>query len=147
MHGLMVHHVSLVVSDLERSIGFYQRAFGLRRLNRPPFRTPGAWLESGALQIHLVENRDGSFRPHATVDNNDWHFAFRTDQFDAILDHLLAIGFREDAGAEEPDRILVLRQGLAGFPQLYIRDPDNNIIEINGAPAEQPPLWPAPDAG
>lgn len=146
MLGLGVHHVSLVVTDLERSIAFYQSVFGLERLSRPPFKMPGAWLASGPLQIHLVANAEASFRPHPTVDNNDWHFAFRTDDFDAVLKHLLATGFREDAAEDDPHRILVLRQGLAGFPQLYVRDPDNNVIEVNGAPAAQPPLWQPPAA-
>ena len=144
MLGLEVHHVSVVVSDLDRAMAFYERAFGMQRLSRPPFRTAGAWLACGALQIHLVENTDGSFRTRPTVDNNDWHFAFRTERFDTVLEHLLAAGFREDAADEAPEKILVLRQGLAGFPQLYIRDPDNNIIEVNGAPAEQPAAWQPP---
>jgi hypothetical protein len=29
---------------------------------------------------------------------------------------------------------MVRRDGPAGFPQLFILDPDRNIIEINGAP-------------
>ena len=144
MQGLEVHHVSVVVADLDRALAFYERAFGFQRLSRPPFRTAGAWLACGALQIHLVENTDGSFRTRKTVDNNDWHFAFRTNAFDAVLERLLAAGFREDADDEAAEKILVLRQGLAGFPQLYIRDPDNNVIEVNGAPSAQPPLWQPP---
>ena len=31
-------------------------------------------------------------------------------------------------------RLLVKRSGLAGFPQLYLIDPDRNVIEVNGAP-------------
>jgi hypothetical protein len=27
-----------------------------------------------------------------------------------------------------------VRRGPAGFPQLFLLDPDRNIIEINGAP-------------
>jgi len=141
MLGVALHHVSLIVTDLDRALDFYQRAFGLDRLARPPFRTPGAWLACGPIQIHLVHNPAGSFRPVPTVDNNDWHFSFRTDDFHGVLEHLLAIGFREDVPVDDPQHIMVLRQGLAGFPQLYIRDPDGNIIEVNGAPPEQPPLW------
>ncbi len=28
----------------------------------------------------------------------------------------------------------MLREGLAGFPQLYLLDPDLNTIEVNAAP-------------
>jgi hypothetical protein len=31
-------------------------------------------------------------------------------------------------------RVMVRCDGPAGFPQLFILDPDRNIIEINGAP-------------
>ena len=31
-------------------------------------------------------------------------------------------------------RVMVRRDGPAGFPELSILDPDRNIIEINGAP-------------
>ncbi len=32
-----------------------------------------------------------------------------------------------------PKRFLVSRSGIAGFPQLYLRDPDLNVVEIDGA--------------
>ncbi|WP_413709024.1 hypothetical protein [Rhizobium sp. Rhizsp82] len=45
-----------------------------------------------------------------------------------------ALGFREDLPEDHPKYLLVSRIGLAGFPQLYLRDPDLNVIEINSAP-------------
>ena len=30
--------------------------------------------------------------------------------------------------------MLVVREGIAGFPQLYLLDPDFNTIEVNAAP-------------
>jgi hypothetical protein len=47
---------------------------------------------------------------------------------------LTANGFREHAAEDDPMRIMVRRNGLAGLPQLYLLDPDRNIIEVNGAP-------------
>jgi len=134
MLDLRVHHLSIVVTDLERSVEFYQQAFGLERLARPPFKTEGAWLSCHGFQIHLIHYPQGTFRETGTIDNNDTHFAFHTRDFDGILDHLVGLGFREDAEEGDPMRLFVLRQGLAGFPQLYLLDPDRNIVEINGAP-------------
>lgn len=134
MLDLRLHHVSIVVTDLERSVAFYQKAFGLERLARPPFKTVGAWLACGDLQIHLILYPQGTFRAQSAIDNNDIHFAFNTREFYVILDHLLAQGFREDVDVDDPMHIYVLREGLAGFPQLYVRDPDRNMVEINGAP-------------
>lgn len=85
------------------------------------------------MQVHLVVYPEGTFRQRTTVDRNDWHFAFRTDDFDATLDHLAALGFSENLPEDDPKHLLVSRYGLAGFPQLYLRDPDLNVIEINGA--------------
>ncbi len=31
-------------------------------------------------------------------------------------------------------RVMIRRNGRADFPQLFLLDPDRNIIEINGAP-------------
>jgi glyoxylase I family protein len=60
--------------------------------------------------------------------------AFRTDDFDGALATLTVNGFREDAAEDDPMRVMVRRNGPAGYPQLFLLDPDRNIIEINGAP-------------
>jgi glyoxylase I family protein len=132
MHGL--HHVSIITADLEKSLPFYCEVFGLSEIPRPDFPVAGAWLACGSLQVHLVAHSDGTFRQRHSIDRNDWHFAFRTDDFEGILGHLAALGFREDLPGDDPKYLLVLRAGLAGFPQLYLRDPDSNIVEINAAP-------------
>ena len=72
--------------------------------------------------------------PDGNIDGDDSHFAFRTDDFDGALATLTANGFREDAAEDDPMRVMVRRNGLAGFPQLFLLDPDRNIVEINGAP-------------
>ena len=83
--------------------------------------------------MHLTVHPPGSFRT-GNIDNDDCHFAFRTDDFDGALATLTAGGFREDAAEDDPMRVMVRRNSPAGFPQLYLLDPDHNIIEINGAP-------------
>ena len=132
MAQLALHHVSIIVSDLPRSLAFYQNLFGLTIIDQPPFKSRGAWLACGALQVHLISST-GSFRT-GNIAAADCHFAFRTDDFDGALATLTANGFREDAAEDDPMRVMVRRDGPAGFPQLFILDPDRNIIEINGAP-------------
>ncbi|EPR23459.1 VOC family protein [Agrobacterium radiobacter] len=134
MSLLALHHVSIITADLGKSLPFYRDAFGLTEIARPSFSVNGAWLACGDLQVHLVEYPDGTFRQHPAVDRNDWHFAFRTDDFDGAVDRLMRLGFREDLPQSDPHCLLIFRTGLAGFPQLYLRDPDLNVIEINGAP-------------
>lgn len=134
MVDLRLHHVSIVATDLDRSVAFYRDLFALPQLERPAFSIPGAWFACGGLQLHIVHNPEGTFRTEDSVDNNDAHFAFNTDDFDGVLHRLVERGFREDAAKDDPLRLLVVRAGKAGFPQLYLRDPDRNIVEVNGAP-------------
>jgi catechol 2,3-dioxygenase-like lactoylglutathione lyase family enzyme len=139
MPDVSLHHVSVVTKDLDRSVAFYQTLFQLERLQRPPFATAGAWLGCGDLQIHMVLHPAGTYRAQPTLDNADGHFSFRTDDFEAVLARLNAHGFSEHAKDGDPKRILLLRDGKAGFPQLYVLDPDWNIVEVNGSPV----TWPA----
>ena len=133
MAQLALHHVNVIVSDLPRSLAFYQKLFGLTIIERPPFKNAGAWLACGALQVHLSICPSGSFRTRS-IDGADTHFAFRTEDFDGALPTLIANGFSEDAVEDDPMRVMVRRNGPTGFPQLFLLDPDRNIIEINGAP-------------
>jgi glyoxylase I family protein len=132
MAQLALHHINVIVTDLPRSLAFYQKLLGLTIMERPPFRTVGAWLASGTLQLHLTVHPLGSFRT-SNIDNDDCHFAFRTDDFDDALATLTAGGFREDATEDDPMRVFVRRNSPAGFPQLFVLDPDRNIVEISGA--------------
>lgn len=128
-----LHHVALVATDPERSAAFYQQIFGLERLSRPPCKIEGVGLDCGpGLQLHLTKHLPGNFRTGG-VDNNDVHFALRTDDFEGILARVIAASFPEDATQGDPKRILVNRSGMAGFLRLYLMDPDRNIIEVNTA--------------
>jgi catechol 2,3-dioxygenase-like lactoylglutathione lyase family enzyme len=132
MPSVAIHHVSVLSTDLERSVQFYERVFDLKRQPRPPFATAGAWFACGHLQVHINVYPPGNFRQRG-IDRDDGHFAFRTDDFEGFVDHLKAQGFREDTDENDPQRMIVVRKGIAGFPQVYLADPDRNIIEVNGA--------------
>ncbi|PWE52239.1 lactoylglutathione lyase [Metarhizobium album] len=131
---MALHHVSIITKDLAKSLPFYRDVFGLTEIKRPDFPVAGAWLACGRLQVHLVVHPDGTFRRKAVIDRNDWHFAFNTEDFDGIVSKLKSLGFSSDLAEADPKHMLVFRSGLAGFPQLYLRDPDFNVVEINGAP-------------
>jgi catechol 2,3-dioxygenase-like lactoylglutathione lyase family enzyme len=132
--ALGLHHISLAVTDIERSRQFYEDVFGLEPLPRPPFDSVGVWFGIGSLQVHLIQYAAGTFRSKRTASTLDTHFAFRTADFDGFIAHAAARGFREDAPEGDPKRLMMRRHGPAGFPQVYLLDPDNNIIEVNGAP-------------
>ena len=101
MAELSLHHVAIIVTDLDRSANFYQRLFGLSPIARPPFPIPGQWLGVGDLAIHLTVYPAGHFRTRV-VDNDDIHFAFRTYDFEGFVQRAIAMGFREDGAQDDP---------------------------------------------
>lgn len=117
-----LHHVSVLVTDLERSKAFYGGILGLEETQRPPFDFPGAWYQMGTGQIHLIVRPEKAPKP-AGVDPSAAHLALRVDDYDRTVEHLKAHGIEVK---ERPDSI-------TGWPQVYCADPDGNIIELNAA--------------
>ena len=126
-----LHHVSVVTRDLDRARAFYCDRLRFEQVARPAFPGPGAWLRAGGLELHLILYPTGTMRRSAAIDANDVHFAMRVDNFDDALAELHRAGFRESAELGDPDHLLVKRDSLAGYGQIYLRDCDHNIIEIN----------------
>jgi glyoxylase I family protein len=133
MEITLLHHVALTVSDLERSRKFYREVLGLEEIARPNFSFPGAWFQLGAAQqLHLIVHSASTYREGKGLDTRDVHFAARVGNYWATVEFLHGLGFREDA-ADEFRKIIVNPQATAGFPQMYIMDPDRHVIEINAA--------------
>lgn len=133
MQIAQLHHVTLTVSDLERSRRFYREVLGLAEIPRPNFPFPGAWFDvSGAQQLHLIVHDRSTFREGKPLDTRDIHFAVRVSGYWETVEELLSRGYREDS-ADEFRKLIVNPKATAGFPQIYILDPDRHVIEINAA--------------
>ena len=126
-----IHHASLPVSDVERSARFYKEVLGLQEIARPPFDFPGAWFQVGPNQLHLIVGAHSTFRGEKGVDSRDIHFAVRVRSFSAALEFLQAKGYSTDVPPDDPMHMKVSEHATAGFPQIYILDPDRNVVEIN----------------
>jgi glyoxylase I family protein len=123
-----IHHVSLCVRDLERSKFFYMEMLGFTEIERPPFDFPGAWIAvgTGGQQLHLIVHEGQTLR-QGDMDSRDGHFALRVGSYKGTLERLKQKGITYDARP----------QSKAGFPQIYVLDPDRNIIEFNADPFEE----------
>lgn len=126
-----LHHVALTVTDIERSIKFYREILSIKEIARPPFNFPGAWFRLGETQeLHLIVHDRATFR-EKPLDSRDVHLAVRVPSYRAALEFLRGKGYREDAGPDDPHRMIVQPHATAGYPQIYICDPDRHVIEIN----------------
>ena len=137
-----LHHVSLPIRDLERAREFYGGMLGLTEIDRPAFGFGGAWYRVGDRDLHLIVSKPGehaTFRQDKGIDSHDAHVAIRVRSYSGAVRHLEAHGFRaaDDRNPQPTDanpRPMRLNPGgPAGFPQIYILDPDRNVIEINAS--------------
>lgn len=114
-----LHHGSLIVNDLPRSINFYCHIIGLKQnLQRPLMSFDGAWLDVGEQQIHLLKlpktERKLDLPEHA---GRDRHLAIHVTQIDTIKFNL------------ETNQI-PFTMSRSGRQALFCRDPDGNGLEF-----------------
>lgn len=133
MQNAALHHISLTTKNLPRAIGFYENILGFKRVTRPAFKLNGAWLQNGTVEIHLIDWAEGSFRNSVSVSTDDVHFAIRIEDFENLISHLSKRGYVEGLADEDGKRIIIKRNSMAGYHQLYIMDQDRHLIEINAA--------------
>jgi glyoxylase I family protein len=107
-----VHHVSINVDDVDAALAFYVGTLGLvQRPDRPDFGIPGAWLDAGSQQVHLI----GASPPPA----QGQHFAFQVDDLDRVIKELRGEGIQvTDPVPVGPNR------------QAFLSDPAGNQVEL-----------------
>ena len=112
-------HASVLVASTERSLVFYCDVLGLKRLDsRPDLGYPGAWLQVGTQQIHLLElpNPD-PVQGRPEHGGRDRHVALRVDSVAELAADL------ERAGVAHT-------LSRSGRRALFCRDPDGNALEF-----------------
>jgi catechol 2,3-dioxygenase-like lactoylglutathione lyase family enzyme len=111
MRVVRLNHASVRIADLARSREFYEGLLGLAPAPRPEMGFPGAWYDVAGAQVHLIQQQ----KAFDGIDPTDPHLALEVEDLDAVKKLLDARGVP----------YLVL-----GEAQLWIRDPDGNVVEI-----------------
>jgi catechol 2,3-dioxygenase-like lactoylglutathione lyase family enzyme len=147
----VIDSVAITVSDIERSIEWYSRNFGLEVYMRDKFtaykdgffgETPYAPSlyqvpEGTTCSIAILNNPDGGaaveifqFTPQKDAERVPWdrvgitHFGFTTNNFTELYNKLVANGvdFCMEPSVREFDQ----------FKWAFMRDPDGNLVELGG---------------
>ena len=114
-----IDHCSLIVKNTAKALEFYTDILELEvDESRPDLGYPGAWLQVGNNQIHLLEvanpYSDDSRPEHG---GRDHHVALKVSDIDIVAQRL------ESAGIE-------FSKSKSGRAALFCRDYDGNAIEL-----------------
>ena len=112
-------HVSILVSDLDRTRAFYEGMLGLiPSAKRPQMTFDGVWYDIGSAQIHVLvlPNPDqDSIRPEHG--GRDRHIALGVADWESVK-----LSFDQAGVAYTSSR--------SGRRALFCRDPDGNALEL-----------------
>jgi len=111
-----LNHVSIGVSDVERSAAFYQALLGLDVVSRPGNGGINLGLNDGFLGIYSIQGSVGQAH----------HVCLGVDDYDpdAIAARLQAVGLEPRVDRNPNNR-------TSGGDQLYFNDPDGAIIQLS----------------
>jgi catechol 2,3-dioxygenase-like lactoylglutathione lyase family enzyme len=108
-----IDHVSVLITDVERSRRFYRDVLGLKEIAKPrTFRFVALWFELGNQQLHLLQKEKPDTR-------SPRHFALR------VRDVQAARNYFQERGVPVEETTLI-----PGCDRFFVHDPDGNRIEI-----------------
>ena len=135
--GVRIGHVHLKVSNLDTALEFYSGVLGFEVTQR--YGSQAAFLAAGGYHHHIGlntwESKDGPAPPHGTTG----------------LYHLAIVYPSRHELADALQRLLLAKIPLEGASDhgvseaLYLRDPDNNGVELYWDRPQD--LWPRSDSG
>src|SRR5262249_16310275 len=116
MSGLQVSqidHVSVVITDVERSRRFYRDVLGLKEIAKPrTFDFVVLWFDRGNMHVHLLlKDRPDTLSPR--------HFALR------VRDAAAARAYFRERGVATQETT-----PIPGADRFFVFDPDDNRVEV-----------------
>ncbi len=113
--GRSINHVSIGVSDVERSARFYQELLGLEVVSRPG---------NGGINLGLSDGFLGCYALPEVGRAN--HFCIGVDDYDPvrIAEALSRAGIQARVDTNPRNR-------TSGGDQLYLNDPDGTVVQLS----------------
>ena len=119
-------HYSFIVKDLKTVGDFYQDILRLEEIPHPNNDPNFRWFRvAGNSQLHLIGKDSVAMQHSKSV-----HFCFSTPNLEAVIAHLKNNDIEFSDWPGTPNAITDRADGVR---QIYIKDPENNWIEINTA--------------
>jgi protocatechuate 3,4-dioxygenase beta subunit/predicted enzyme related to lactoylglutathione lyase len=115
--GTRLRHIAVVVRDLERAAGFYEKAFDLKRVGREDLEMgSGIYLSDGVINLALLKYKNETA-------SGAHHFGFQVDDLEAARKRIEAAGgtFFFTLGKTKEE---------ANF-EMKFKDPDGVIFDIS----------------
>jgi catechol 2,3-dioxygenase-like lactoylglutathione lyase family enzyme len=146
---MILDHVNIVVTDLERMVTFYRDVLGLRETKRVTIT--GDWVAAtvGLPEVHadvvyldfetgprielIRYNRPATERPEGVDRPNApglRHMAFKVDDIDALVAKLSAARVRFFSGVQRVPDTQVTYAGGIRKRLIYFQDPEGNLLEL-----------------
>lgn len=113
--GKTLNHISIAVTDVEKSADFYAKLLGLKVVSRPGNGGINLGLSDGFLGLYKLPNPG---TPH--------HFCIGVDNYDPdkIAARLQAMGLKANVDRNPANR-------TSGGDQLYFSDPDGTRVQLS----------------
>ncbi len=121
-----IDHISIVVKNLEASRRFYVDALGMEQVPRPNFSFDGLWFQAGTTLVHLI------------LEHSESGPADRDQPIHLQVGRTRHVAFEVEDALEAKARLDELGIPIASGPksrpdgpiQLFMFDPDNNVVEL-----------------
>ena len=119
-----IHHVNIEISDRERTQEWYEKVLGLEFIDRGPVANARLLeLYMGTGEIHFIET------PNPTYLKTN-HFAVEVTSWDGMMAHLAELGIPIEGAFNPQGEGGQKTRDHDGSSYAYIRDPDDNLIEL-----------------
>ncbi|MEJ7643486.1 MAG: VOC family protein [Chryseolinea sp.] len=122
--AVSLNHIGIYVTNLKTSTTFYENILNLKQIPEPFHDGKHTWFTIGAAgHLHLIEGE----KKHYDRDRND-HLCFSVKNIDAFISNLdkHKVEYTNWPGTAKEPTVRV-----DGVKQIYFKDPDGHLIEIN----------------